>query len=29
MIFSRAIADWRDVVAYAAGAIIAGIWWRR
>jgi hypothetical protein len=28
-LFSNAVADWRDVVAYAAGAVIAGVWWRR
>lgn len=25
---TRATGDWRDVVAYAAGAIGAGFWWR-
>src|SRR4051812_17845654 len=27
-IFARATADWRDVVAYAAGGTIAGFWWQ-
>ena len=29
LIFRNAVADWRDAVAYAAGAAIAGVWWRR
>jgi hypothetical protein len=27
--FSHATGDWRDVAAYAAGALIAGLWWNR
>ncbi len=27
--FSRSTGDWRDVAAYAAGALIAGLWWNR
>lgn len=27
-LFPRATADWRDVVAYAAGAVVAGCWWQ-
>lgn len=27
-LFSRATADARDVLAYAAGAVLAGFWWR-
>lgn len=23
----RAVADWGDVLAYAAGAVVAGLWW--
>lgn len=26
-VFSRSTGDWRDVVAYAAGAAGAGAWW--
>ncbi len=26
-LFSHSVADWRDVLAYAAGAILAGLWW--
>jgi hypothetical protein len=29
LLFAHAVGDWRDVVAYAAGAVIAGLWWRR
>jgi len=29
LFFSRAVADWRDVIAYAAGALAAGLWWNR
>lgn len=25
---ARATGDWRDVVAYTAGAIVAGAWWQ-
>ena len=28
-IFTGATADWRDIFAYAAGASVAGLWWRR
>jgi len=28
-LFANATGDWRDIVAYAAGAAIAGLWWRR
>ena len=24
----RATGDWKDVIAYAIGALVAGIWWR-
>ena len=27
--FARAVGDVRDVAAYAAGAIVAGLWWNR
>jgi len=26
---NRATGDWRDVAAYAVGALIAGLWWNR
>lgn len=26
--FAHATRDWRDLIAYTAGAIMAGIWWR-
>jgi hypothetical protein len=26
-LFARATGDWRDVLAYGAGAVIAGGWW--
>jgi len=29
LLFPRAVADWRDVIAYAAGALVAGLWWNR
>jgi hypothetical protein len=29
LLFARATADWRDAVAYAGGALIAGLWWQR
>lgn len=25
---AHATADWRDVVAYAAGGLVAGLWWQ-
>lgn len=25
---AHATGDWRDVVAYAAGALVAGLWWQ-
>lgn len=25
---AHATGDWRDILAYAAGALLAGIWWR-
>jgi hypothetical protein len=25
---ARATGDWRDVIAYAAGAMVAGCWWQ-
>lgn len=28
-LFDHATGDWRDLVAYTAGAIIAGLWWHR
>jgi hypothetical protein len=28
LLFTRATGDWRDVVAYTVGAIIAGAWWQ-
>lgn len=28
-LFAGATADWRDAVAYTAGAVVAGVWWRR
>lgn len=28
-IFPRAVADFQDVLAYAVGALIAGLWWNR
>jgi hypothetical protein len=27
MIFSHAVGDWRDVVAYVSGGLLAGWWW--
>lgn len=27
-LLARATADWRDVIAYSAGALGAGAWWR-
>lgn len=27
-VFPWAVGDFRDVVAYAAGALLAGLWWR-
>jgi hypothetical protein len=27
-IFAHATGDWRDVVAYTAGGVIAGCWWQ-
>lgn len=29
LLLTRAVADWRDVAAYAVGGIAAGIWWNR
>lgn len=29
LLFANATADWRDAVAYAAGGMLAGFWWRR
>ena len=29
LLFAHAVGDWRDVAAYAAGAIVAGFWWNR
>lgn len=29
LLLSRAVADWHDVAAYAAGAVLAGFWWNR
>lgn len=26
-LFAHATADWRDLVAYTAGAILSGLWW--
>jgi ubiquinone/menaquinone biosynthesis C-methylase UbiE len=26
-LFAHAVGDWRDVAAYAAGGLIAGVWW--
>jgi hypothetical protein len=28
-LFAHATGDWRDLVAYAAGAIVAGLWWSK
>lgn len=25
---THATGDWRDVVAYAAGAVVSGVWWQ-
>jgi hypothetical protein len=25
---ARATADWRDILAYSAGALVAGCWWQ-
>jgi hypothetical protein len=27
-LFAHATADWRDLVAYATGAVVAGCWWQ-
>lgn len=27
-VFPHAVADWRDLVAYATGAVVAGCWWQ-
>ncbi len=27
-LFDHATHDWRDLVAYTAGAVLAGLWWR-
>lgn len=27
-LFARATGDWRDVAAYSAGAVLAGLWWQ-
>lgn len=27
MIYHRAVGDWRDVIAYVAGGLVAGCWW--
>lgn len=27
-LFDHATRDWRDLAAYTAGAILAGLWWR-
>jgi hypothetical protein len=27
-LFAHATGDWRDVAAYAAGAVVAGCWWQ-
>ena len=27
-LFAHATRDWRDLIAYTAGAMIAGFWWR-
>ncbi len=27
--FAHAVGDWRDVAAYACGAVLAGLWWQR
>lgn len=27
LLFKTAVGDWMDVVAYAGGAIVAGVWW--
>lgn len=29
LVLARATGDWRDVLAYGAGALVAGIWWRQ
>ncbi|HEX2861882.1 MAG TPA: class I SAM-dependent methyltransferase [Lacunisphaera sp.] len=27
LLFSHATGDWRDILAYATGAVVAGVWW--
>ncbi|HEX2854527.1 MAG TPA: hypothetical protein VHO24_14955 [Opitutaceae bacterium] len=27
-LFARATGDWRDIVAYSFGAVVAGCWWQ-
>lgn len=29
LVLARATGDWGDVLAYAAGALVAGLWWRQ
>jgi len=29
LLFQRAVADWHDIIAYAVGALVAGLWWSR
>ena len=28
-LFRHAVGDWLDVLAYTAGALVAGLWWHR
>lgn len=28
-LFAHATGDWRDLVAYTVGALVAGLWWSR